>query len=310
MKLPRAPYPVDLHCHTTRSDGADTPLELIDRAAARGMRVIAMTDHDLRPARSVRAGDGEEISLIGYAAAHGVKLLPGIEISCDTDVEDVHIVGLGCNWDDPFFAQLEQEVARSKLESYRVLVEALAQAGYPIGWQELLEQNEKAGKSLQKKQIFELLAAKGCFGSWSEAKLMTKRDSRFRIRRRKPRPEAVIEALHAAGGVAILAHPFLITPLDPQPEDFRGAYIDTLLAAGIDAMEASYPYGKTSYHGSSSAAELEALVRRLYAPRLRFLSGGSDYHADFKRGVQNAREIGECGLSYAEYLAADPLRTL
>ncbi|MFQ8897944.1 MAG: PHP domain-containing protein [[Clostridium] scindens] len=96
MKKPN--YTIDLHCHTNRSDGADTPKELVDQAAEAGMKVIAITDHDIRPVKTIDGMDAVE-----YAASKGVVLLRGIEISCQTTVEDCHIVCFGCDWNDPFF---------------------------------------------------------------------------------------------------------------------------------------------------------------------------------------------------------------
>ena len=125
----RPGYPVDLHTHSTRSDGADTPQQLIDHAAALGMKVIAITDHDIRPPKeipvqAVDAGDGalmektvmektdEGDSILvdaaDYARAKGLQLLRGIEISCETTAEDCHLVCLGCDWEDPFFDDLER----------------------------------------------------------------------------------------------------------------------------------------------------------------------------------------------------------
>ncbi|MEG2083841.1 MAG: PHP domain-containing protein, partial [Oscillospiraceae bacterium] len=101
-----AAYPCDLHCHTTRSDGCDTPRELISNAAALGLKIIAITDHDVPPPETVEV-NGTQIPVAAYAALKGISVLRGSEISCETEVEDVHLVVLGCDWGDPFFAQLE-----------------------------------------------------------------------------------------------------------------------------------------------------------------------------------------------------------
>ena len=116
MKKPN--YTIDLHCHTNRSDGADTPKELVDQAAEAGMKVIAITDHDIRPVKTIDGMDAVE-----YAASKGVVLLRGIEISCQTTVEDCHIVCFGCDWNDPFFEELERRVVQTKIKSYQELIE-------------------------------------------------------------------------------------------------------------------------------------------------------------------------------------------
>ena len=91
-------YPCDLHTHTTRSDGADTPQELICRAAEGGVKVLAITDHDIVPEDCYTDAQGQKRSLREYAKSLHVELLLGTEISCDTNVDDVHIVCLGCDW--------------------------------------------------------------------------------------------------------------------------------------------------------------------------------------------------------------------
>ena len=109
----RPNYPVDLHTHSTRSDGADTPQQLIDHAASLGMKIIAITDHDIRPPKDIpvetadvgnaspigktEAEDSILVDAVDYAWSKGLRLLRGIEISCETTAEDCHIVCLGCD---------------------------------------------------------------------------------------------------------------------------------------------------------------------------------------------------------------------
>lgn len=294
-------FPIDLHCHTTRSDGADTPQELVDKAAAIGMQVLAITDHDICPVKTIA-----DVDAIEYAASKGIILLRGIEISCQTTVEDCHIVCFGCDWNDPFFKTLERGIAESKVKSYRELVSRLDGAGYQITWEEVLENggNPVTEEKIQKKMIFELLSRKGYFTSWSDAKLMVKQKSEFRIQREKPDPLEVIQEVHRCGGIAILAHPYLINePIElPDGKVSRRDYIKRLIDAGIDGIEASYTYAKTSYAGRMTQEEAEQEVRDEYGGLVRILSGGSDYHADEKKGVLNPRQLGECGLTKEEFV--------
>ena len=305
-------FPVDLHCHTVRSDGADTPKELIDHAAELGMEIIAITDHDVRPPETIEV-DGKQISLEQYAAMKGVKVLPGIEVSCETTVEDCHIVCLGCDWSDPWFDQLEQDVIDSKIDGYRQLVEAMADAGLDVSWQEVLENdgNPVPEEQVQKKMIFELMARKGCTASWSDAKLLVKNTPAFQIQRRKPDPIDVIKNAHRCGGIAIMAHPFLTSDtMEVAGEKMdRPAYIKRLVDAGLDGMEARYAYEKTSYAGALSSEEIAAWVRDNYAGKL-FISGGSDYHADAKKGAKKVRELGECGLTMEEFNSSPILKAI
>ena len=314
-----ADYPVDLHSHSVRSDGADTPRELIDRAAARGVKVLAITDHDIRPPQEItirKSGnaDGEEFSMdaVDYAWSRGLHLLRGIEISCETTAEDCHIVCLGCDWTDPFFDELEKSVAESKIGSYRELVRRLAADGMAMTWEEVLDNggNPVQEDQVQKKMIFELIARKGYQKDWSAAKLMVKNTPAYQILREKPDPVKVIHEVHRCGGIAIMAHPYLVNePVSlPGGTMDRAAYIERLIAEGLDGIEACYPYAKTSYGGTLTPQQIEEEVRARYEGRLAIISGGSDYHADYRKGVrpEKARDVGECGITM-EYFEQNAL---
>lgn len=302
-------FPCDLHCHTTRSDGADSVQELIEHAARQGMRIVAITDHDIIPPEKIIAG-GLEIAPEVYAKEKGVILLKGMEISCETEVEDVHIVCLGCDWKDAFFKRLQDAVAASKAESYRILVERLNSDGIDISWKELMENNGTPieESQIQKKMIFELMAAKGYSSDWSSAKLMIKNNERYRINRRKPDPVDVIKEIHRCGGITILAHPHLISEsaVINRKITSREEYIDMLINAGLDGIEACYTYDKTSYSGNKSKEEIYTEIRQKYESRVSIMSGGSDYHADLKKGSARPRFIGECGVS-EEYFYGNKL---
>lgn len=307
----KASYACDLHAHTTRSDGADTPQELIDHAVERGLKVLAITDHDIRPSKEICITEtGMSVDAVAYAASKGVKLLRGIEISCETLVEDVHIVCFGCNWDAPFFEELEKNVVLSKVESYRKLTEALVHYGIYMTWEEVLDNggNPVPEEKVQKKMIFELMARKGYTKDWSQAKLMVKNMARLQITRRKPDPVDIIRQVHALGGIAIMAHPYLVNEpvLSLGGMSSREDYIEYLIGTGLDGIEACYPYSKTSYGGTMSDYEIEAEVRKKYSNRVAIISGGSDYHADRKKGEKNPRELGECGIT-EEYFKSNKL---
>ena len=329
----RPSYPVDLHTHSTRSDGADTPQQLIDHAAALGMKIIAITDHDIRPPKDIlvetagagndspmekavlektEAGDSVLVDAVDYAWSKGLHLLRGIEISCETTAEDCHLVCLGCDWEDPFFDSLERAVVESKIGSYRELVRRLNADGMYMTWEEVLENggNPVAEEQVQKKMIFELIARKGYQKDWSRAKLMVKNTPSYQILREKPDPVQVIRQVHRCGGIVIMAHPYLVNEPVRLPSGTmdRAAYIDRLIEAGLDGIEACYPYSKTSYGGSMTPDQIEREVKEKYAGRIAIISGGSDYHADFRKGVApaKARIIGESGITL-EYFQRNSL---
>lgn len=111
-----------------------------------------------------------------------------------------------------------------------------------------------------------------------------------------------------------MAHPYLVNEpvLLPAGRMDRAAYIDRLIAAGLDGIEACYPYAKTSYGGNLTQGQIEREVRERYTDRVAVISGGSDYHADFKKGVDpaKARNIGECGITMEYFQQNEVLQSL
>ena len=304
-----APYPCDLHSHTVLSDGNDTPLELIEHAVARGLRVLAITDHDVLPPRTVELPGGKSKEIGTYAAERGLVLFKGIEFSCETTVQDVHIVGLECDWELPALQQEERAIARSKVDAYVETIARLNERGYPIELQEVLEFGGRPIplEKLQKKRLFDFMAAKGYASSWSEAKLMVRDDPYLNVEREKPSAEHIIGLIHKAGGIAILAHPFLIdeTVESSAGRESRNHFIQRLIGSGLDGIESRYTYAKTTCKDQRPQEELWREAEELAAGRL-ILSAGSDYHADAKKGIPNQRDLGECGLTMEE-MAADPV---
>lgn len=312
MKL-KTNYPVDLHCHTTGSDGADTPKELIDSAAELGMKVIAITDHDVLPPSKIEVA-GQMVDPVVYAKNKGVKLLPGIEFSCETEIEDVHVVVLGCDYTDPKILEINQKIVDSKIDAYQKLVELLSEKGYPMTWEEVLNYNNISRKpeDVQKKLIFNLMAEKRYVDTWSDAKLLIRNDPQLSIKREKPGAIEIIKLAHETGGIAILAHPYLIDPVvKTQGETMsRDDFIKTLVNAGLDGIEAAYTYDKTTYKGELTKDEIIKKVALDYQDKVKIISGGSDYHADYKKTDKNIRSIGECGITWEYFQQNERLAKL
>lgn len=309
---PAARYPCDMHCHTVRSDGNDTPQELIANAVRLGLHAIAITDHDIPPPLRLTGDDGREVDSVAYAAERGLHLILGYEFSCDTYVDDVHICGYGLDWEHPDLLAEVAAAKRSKTEAYEELCRRLTARGMPLDWEaDILHYTRPDGtagtrdpEEVQRKHLFEAMAARGHTKTWNEAKLLVRDDPDLNVPRRKIDPREAIALIHRCGGIAILAHPYLIdetVALPNQPPCPRAAYIDRLLAAGLDGIEASYAYDKTTYKGTLTPEQIEAQVRADYTPRVRYISGGSDYHADHKKGSKLVRSLGERGLSVAEF---------
>ncbi|MBS6340829.1 PHP domain-containing protein [Eubacterium maltosivorans] len=302
-------YLCDLHSHTTRSDGNDTPKEFLDTAAELGMKVVAITDHDVLPPEKIEVG-GLMVDVERYAQKKGMKVLKGIEFSCETEVEDVHLVAFGCDYSSPEILAMNRIIVQSKIDSYRRLTELLTEKGFPISWEEVLNYNDipRKPEDVQKKIIFNLMAEKGYTETWSDAKLMIRNTPEYSVKREKPDPLAIIDIVHRAGGIVILAHPYLIDESIKTKalECSRDEYIERLIKGGLDGIEASYTYDKTTYNGPLTKEEIIEQVRRDYTDRVAIISGGSDYHADYKKSSKKVRNIGECGIT-PEYFYSNEL---
>lgn len=301
-----------MHCHTQRSDGNDTPQELIDNAARLALHAVAITDHDIGPPLRMALAEGGEADTVEYAARRGVRLILGYEFSCDTHVDDVHICGYGLDWSDADLLAEVEAARRSKTEAYEELCCRLTERGMALDWQaDVLHYTRPDGtpaardpEEVQRKHIFEAMAARGHAATWSNAKILVRDDPDLNVPRRKIDTRQAIALIHRCGGIAILAHPYLIDEtieIRGEPLRSRQEYIDGLIDAGLDGIEASYTYDKTTYKGTLTPEQIEGQVRDRYARRVRLLSGGSDYHADHKKGSKQVRQLGERGLSVAEF---------
>ncbi len=307
----RPKYECDMHCHTTRSDGNDTPKELIDNASRIKMKAIAIVDHDINPPAYIK-DNNKDINIKSYAKKLGLALILGDEFSCDTFVDDVHIVGYELDWDSKVVKDEVSRAENSKVEAYRKLCEVLSSEGMAIDYEkEILEYedingNKKTRKpeEVQRKHIFELMAKKNYAESWSDAKLLVRDNPKLNVKREKISPLDAIDLIKECGGLAVLAHPYLI---DKQVNSKvlgkvdRDTYIEKLIKKGLDGMEACYTYDKTTYKGNMAREEIEKEVKNKYKDKVKFFTGGSDYHAGGKVGVENPRYIGEAGISYKEF---------
>ena len=276
------------------------------------MKAIGIVDHDIVPPETLALDGGEIVTIQDYSYKKGLIVVPGYEFSCDTFVDDVHICGYMMDWSDPEIAAEMDLCEKSKTDAYEELCHRLCEIGMPLDWEKdvlnyTFPDGRKASRKpeeVQRKHIFEAIAAKGYTSSWSDAKILVRDNPKLNVRRRKIDPRAAISMIHKCGGIAILAHPYLI---DEALETADGAkmtreeYVSELIASGLDGIEASYTYDKTSYKGTKTPEQIEEEVRLKYEDLLCYISGGSDYHADHKKNSKKTRQIGERGISVEEF---------
>jgi len=264
---------IDLHLHTTASDGTCSPSELVVRARAAGLSVIAITDHD------TTAG-----SLAACAAAReaGLTLVPGIEISAVADGRDVHMLGYFVDPESAALAAFLETQRTERLRRVREIAERLAVLGFPIDVEAILAAAGR-GRTVGRPQIADALVRAGHAASRDDA------FSRFLefgapafVPRRGAQPAHAIAVVHAAGGVVSMAHPALTR---------RDDLIPALAAAGLDALEARH---------SDHDADAEAKYRAMAASLGVLTTAGSDYHGDSGR---RAARLGSVAMAAGEFTA-------
>lgn len=249
---------IDLHLHTTASDGTLSPTDLVRRAAAAGITILSVTDHD------TTAGHDEASRA---ARDRGVTLIPGIEITAVDQSKDVHILGY---FIDPQHRGLAQFLVRQRsdrVRRIRTIGERLAALGYPIDVDALIEEASHAGtRSVGRPRLAAALIAAGHVRDRDEAfDRLLGDDSPAFVPRTGEAPEGVICVIREAGGIASLAHP---GPLN------RDHLIPRLASACLSAVEVCH-----GDHDEAAEQHYRALARQHGLA----VSGGSDFHGDDDR---------------------------
>jgi predicted metal-dependent phosphoesterase TrpH len=244
---------IDLHMHTTASDGRLTPAALVDRAAAAGLTTLSVTDHDTT--RSI-----DEVTRL--AGERGIRTVPGIEITSVDDGRDVHVLGYFFDHHSPALASFLE--AQRSLRSGRIaeMGRRLVALGAPVDVEDLLARAAAVpGTSIGRPWLARALIAAGHVSSVAEAfeRYLGAGRPAF-VARTGSSPAVVIGILHAAGGIASFAHPGVTR---------RDWLLAPLVEAGLDAIEV--------YH-----SDHDEEARRTYRSMARTLgvatSGGSDFH--------------------------------
>jgi predicted metal-dependent phosphoesterase TrpH len=257
----REPGPViDLHAHSNVSDGTESPTDLVEAAAAAGVDVLAITDHD-------SVGGWEEAA--GAARRTGVALVPGIEVSCAIDGISIHLLGYLTDPDDPAL-MAELALARdSRATRLERMVERMAADGIPVTYEQVLAQ-VAPGATAGRPHIADALIANGTIRHRDEAFAeWLAEDSPYYVAHHAPHPVRAVELVRAAGGVPVIAHPFTRTRSRGADE----ALIEQMYAAGLAGLEAYH-----RDHGPEQIALAEAIAERLGL----LLTGSSDYHGEGK----------------------------
>lgn len=269
----------DLHSHTDASDGLLPPDELVRLAAGRGVRALAVTDHDTT-AGLHRAADA--------GRALGLEIVSGIEISAWLERE-VHILGLFIDPDDAPLQRAMNERAESRRERVREIAARLTELGAPIDAERILLDARGRAGNVGRPHIARALVAAGHVATMDEAfRRFLGRDAAAYVPIARLDARDAIALVHGAGGVASLAHPG-IEGIDPL--------IPGLAADGLDALEIRHPA-----HSAEATSRYAGLVNLL---RLE-ASGGSDFHSHEGAPRPGDHGIGETSLERLRARAPKP----
>jgi len=252
---------IDLHLHTTASDGRCAPEELVALARAAALTVIAVTDHDTTAATA-------EVSRLASSA--GMRAISGIEVTAVEAGRDVHVLGYFVEWQRPALQKFLAVQRTHRVERVGEIAARLASLGMPLSIEPILaEAARDSSRSIGRPQVARAMIAAGYVTTVDEAfARWLGRDAPAFVPRTGASPEAVIATIHDAAGIASLAHPGR-TGIDER--------IPALHAAGLDALEA--------FHSDHDEAARQRYVRLAEALDLH-VTGGSDFHGDPARPVR------------------------
>ncbi len=246
---------VDLHLHTTYSDGRLTPTQLVDLVAERGLRVVAITDHDSTEglAEAFEAGERHP----------ALTIIPGIELSTDIPGYEIHVLGYFIDYFDPGFQQTLAEFREGRFDRGRRMVDNLEKLGIRIDWERVLELSD--GGAVGRPHIAQAMMEKGYISNSQEAfEKYIGRNGPAYADRPKLTPEDAVRMILEVGGLPVLAHPARYVE---NPE----GHLPALKEAGLVGMEVHYK--------DYTPGEMDELLRLCNKYDL-IPTGGTDYHAN------------------------------
>lgn len=243
---------IDLHLHTTASDGRFTPAELVAKMAGLGLEVIAITDHDTVA--------GVAPALAAAKAFPKLTVIGGVEINTDVEQGEAHMLGYFVDDADATLVSNLDNLRDSRVTRAKRMLEKLGSLGVTVSWMRV---QELAGSAtIGRPHIAQALLEKGYITSFREAfDKYIGRDAPAYVEREKMTQEAAVELILNAGGLPVLAHPYTVGEVEPM--------VRRLKNAGLVGLEAYY-----KDYSQAKVRELVAMARKYSL----LITGGSDYH--------------------------------
>ncbi|MFE9019797.1 PHP domain-containing protein [Streptomyces sp. NPDC007808] len=253
---------IDLHTHSTASDGTDTPAELVRRAAAVGLDVVALTDHD------TTRGHAEAIA----ALPEGLTLVTGAELSCRVDGISMHMLAYLFDPAEPALLAERELVRDDRVPRAQGMVAKLNALGVPVTWEQVLRiaGDGSVGRPHVASALVELGVVPTVGDAFTEDWLAD--GGRAFVEKHETDPFEAIRLIKAAGGVAVFAHPAASKRGRTVPE----AAIADMATAGLDGIEVDH-----MDHDPDTRARLRGLAKELGL----LTTGSSDYHGSRKTCV-------------------------
>ena len=251
---------IDLHTHTTASDGTDSPFALVKKALATGVTILGITDHDST------AGWAEAITAIQPQ----IQLVLGAEVSClTTDGISVHMLGLLFDGEDQQMQQMLSDSRDTRLPRMRKMVALLQADGFDISLEDVYQAAPDQA-TIGRPHLADALVAKKIVATRDEAFAdLLHNESKYYVTHAAPTPADAIATIKRAGGVAVIAHPFA----SRRGQILTADTFQDLVAAGLDGIEV--------HHRDQNAAEQQVLTE--IAGELHLVTtGASDYHGTGK----------------------------
>jgi predicted metal-dependent phosphoesterase TrpH len=254
---------LDLHLHTTHSDGSATPAEVINLAHNAGVTALAITDHDITTGIPEATAAGE---------LHGIEIIPGIEISSRFGDSELHVLGYFLDWQDARLNQRLMTLRESRHRRNPQIIERLQALGIDITYDEV---RALAGTdSVGRPHIARVLMEKKVVASAKEAfdRFLANGKPAY-VPRDLPSPADAIQWIKAAKGLAVLAHPTWVQATEGTLTDL----VRQLKADGLDGVEVHY-----STHTPRQTREYLSLAKQLDM----LVTGGSDFHGLTKPDIE------------------------
>jgi predicted metal-dependent phosphoesterase TrpH len=263
---------IDLHIHTTASDGSLTPSQAVQEAAAAGLSVISIADHDTT--------DGVAEALEAQVS-HELIVVPGVEISASHPSGEVHILGYWMNYEDPAFHAFLERPRSSRATRIVEMCRRLMDIGLEVRPEEVFEEKGDEG-AVGRPHLAKVLLAKGYVKDMEEAfQLYLTKGCPAYVKRVKNSTAETLAMIHQSGGISVIAHPGLIQ--DP-------GLVDCLIREGAMGIEVlCHEHDSASVERFSEMADRHGLLK----------TGGSDYHGEM---LDKSFRLGDLKVPYQFYL--------